>query len=272
VLKTENRQNTYFYNATNLSALTYYADQALITSIAAPLNAPAKRQQAGIVSALARYQPDLVLLDVPEKQFLWKLSWRSYFIYRYLLNNYYPFEKDGLIFGRKRSPDSELSAEQVELFTKALSRYDLGGIPSSWGRSHNTLAKQMRFVVRVQTLPKLYAMREKEGIYSATGNGAALEYAVSGMRIDGTEAGLLCFNLKLLAKENHLPLRVAWKDGEKNFSVTFQASSGKQIVPLDAFPTWIFAKDIQSIKIEPVISSEEAVSFSLSDLSFMQRN
>ena len=255
-VKEEVGEGQYFYNATVLSALYRYINRPLITSIFAPLNAPYKKQQRLIIEELEQKKPQLILLSVPG------YSWthtplRTYYLYRYIVDNYQPVEINGLFFGRLRNPQSAITPEGINILKKIFTAENLYRIPESWGRSKNSLAGEMSTVI--------------EGpVAGSQNNDSAYTFSLKEHNFDGMSGGLLVFYLNTDRRQT---FKIGWEgekeDSDKSFA-QFSANSGWQIVPLDTLPSWFFAGKIQNITIESI--SSKASPFTITKMSIAQRN
>jgi len=224
----------------------------------------------------------------------YSLALRTPLLYRYAVEKYIPFKIDEFIFmirpdQRDRlerliqrsdgdSPSNLIVGETEPLRLALLDRSfrvnNVESIPSSWGRSQRSLESVMQPVQDLGTLkPTLQDMKVLDGDrYQVTGAQPRLTYDVSSLNLEGWNAGLLKFDFTCQSRSRG-SFAIRWEsqtgDSKENI-IRLTPRNGTQIMPLDAAPRWLLAKEIKTITFEPL--ERVCTDFSLSHLSLHQRS
>jgi len=230
---------------------------------------------------------DLTYLDY------YSLALRTHLLYRYVAENYIPFKVDEFIFMIRpeyRDRLNQLTASQrsesgfssgvligdtealrLNLLDRAFRVANFEGIPSSWGRSLNSLP--VRKISDIPFNPTLQSIEHLGGDrYKVTGTNPTITLDLSSLKVNGRDSGLLAFDFAC-KKRSKGKLAIRWESvstpPDPDAIVRLTPRNGKQIVPLDAAPRWLLAKDIQTLKLEPF--DQACTEFSLSNFSLYQR-
>lgn len=165
------------------------------------------------------------------------------------------FEKAGI-----PCPDTK---ESLEIFDTLFPTDILHAFPSVLGRNPNAVLKGTTTIQTVTAKQK---------------NSAAVQIIPS-TPINGSEAGLLRFDLKLKNMDS-AEIVMTWTNGaapDAKNTLSFIAENGTMIVPADVFPRWILAESISEINLSAkTVSSEkdstqEPVAFQISSVEFISR-
>jgi len=226
------------------------------------------------------------------------LPLRTHLLYRYVAQNYIPFtlgrftmmvrpdQRDRVTQLATQPRNDEFPSDAVlantseirlSLLDKIFRVTNLGSIPSSWGRSMNSLQSRLepRQTISTQIQPALQGIKALGGDrYEVTGDKPALTYDLSTLNVQGRDAGLLGFQFACQQKSK-TRVGISWqvKGNPQPTSVTqfeMMLKKGPQLVPLDIFPRWLFGKDIQSLQFE-LFDPNSCQKFTLSDLKLYQR-
>jgi len=244
-----------------------------------------ERNSVPLAVALA----DLVYLDY------YSLALRTHLLYRYAVENYLPFKVDEFILmirPDQRDRLNKLNATQLSengfssnvligdtealrlnLLDRSFRVGNFEGIPSSWGRSLTSLPLQKVSDIPLEPKPILQAIESLGGDrYKVIGANPSITLDVSSLNLNGREAGLLAFDFTC-QKRSKGKLAIRWESAsaptDPEAVVKLTPRNGKQIVPLDAAPRWLLAKDIKTLKFEPF--DEACTEFSVSNFSLYQR-
>jgi hypothetical protein len=280
-----------YLDASGRHATYFYFDRPPPIESGSVYNLVTEKQQVRAVSALRRSRPPLVLVGGDNiAHDGGGISLRSHLLYRHLLlDTGYKVVKVGkhvwLINPEKLPRLAGLDVQFVSdaddragnPLLQAISPGDLSYIPASWGRSFESLEKQLRPVTKIRP--------QDRGSLNALDVTAAGEFIVQGVDphvrfdltkfgLDGREAGILAFDFSCKAAGPPPVLEVYWASGDKGESESavarFTGVDGRMLVPLDAFPSWLLAKRLRTLRFD-VQAKESCTSFRIENVQLLQR-
>lgn len=168
---------------------------------------------------------------------------------------------------------AQLSCNLMQL---ACSDEDLALLPTTWGRSASSLDKRMTTVHTFDTgRITLNKIRFGNGRYQPLGDSSYIEFHLAGATLNGKQAGLLSFDFTSNADKPARRMRISWLSDENKIcgpgqSLMMTATNGRQIVPLDGFPSWLNAKNISAIRIA-LDDDHKSGAFSIANTRLEQR-
>jgi hypothetical protein len=230
-----------YLDLTSQNARYFYLDRRPATAVTAPYNLAPVAQQKREAAALAETLPPLAVLDFGNNVHDGGgLALRSPILYRFVLDHYAPRMEDGIMVGLPRSGPPESAPEaELALFDQVFAVPDLQLIPVAWGRSWSSLKKRS---VEVRSLEKVPTRWEGDKVI----------WDISGLSLEGRDAGLLTFRFRCDGPNGMARMRVQWRgDGQEAFGPTaisrFEAREGQLVVPLDAYPRWALLKQPRAL-------------------------
>lgn len=278
-----------YLDLTSRNAQYFYLNRKPIIPVTAPYNIVSRKQQLEAISILKGNLPRLSLLEgdniVHDGG---GLSIRSHYLYRFIIEQYEPFDDNGFVIGLSKisitngdwgnisTPNNET---KMALFEKSFSHFkmNLEKLPASWGKSIGTLEKNM---VAVSDLTSIKPVLNDvdvtdENIFFVKGGDPYTWYDLSNISLAGKSAGLLKFDFECIAKHQSPVLQIFWWGDEQagafeEASILLSGSNGTLIVPLDASPRWLLLDHIKGIRID-LSNPEACTSYRIKNLSLHQR-
>jgi hypothetical protein len=253
---------TYF-DATNHIADYGFQGREIPVSVPAVYNASSTPVQLRVIDQLEEKKIPLVFVDRADLLFDGGTSsLRSYFIYKYLLENYSPFMDE---FGRawmiRKGEEDRLAdtpyqpasgQEKLDLLASKFWQQDLKGLPAAWGNSVQGLRTRMsnpRDVLKDGSIESVNDLQPlADGTWKVSGRDPYIVLSLP----EGTKGELLL--MELSQEVNDGSLRVFWENdlahefSDKN-SFSFTAGGSSYIVPVSAAPSWALSTGIQKIRI-----------------------
>ncbi|MDX2242969.1 MAG: hypothetical protein NW224_20000 [Leptolyngbyaceae cyanobacterium bins.302] len=252
-----------------------------------------KNQQLRTIQQVEARSIPLVVVLADPAFFFEPLALRTPLLYRYTVEHYIPFQVDEFVFmihpdrrDRLERLNNQLSTEfasgvligdreplQLSLLDRAFRVRTVEAVPSSWGRSLNSLQSSLRFVQDLSNLkPTLTDVEQVGGDrYRMTGANPRLTFDIASLNLNGWDTGLLLFDFNCKGRSKG-SFTIRW-DSQSNSSsdnaIQLTPYNGKQITPMDAAPRWLLAKGLQTITFEPKVDS--CSEFSLTNLQLYQR-
>lgn len=223
----------------------------------------------------------------------YSLSLRAPLLYRYAVEHFIPFQIDEFLFMIRPQYRDRLTRLQpslqgelpstlvtsdsaplrLSLLDRAFRVSNVSSVPTSWGRSLGSLKSVIDPVQDLATVrPSLQDMKAEGDRYQVTGASPRLTFDVSALKLAGQEAGLLAFDFSCKTGPKGM-FAVRWDlpgtDNSNNLMLV-TPRNGAQLMPLDAAPRWLLAKDIKTITFEPL--QNVCTDFSLKSLELYQRS
>jgi hypothetical protein len=226
--------------------------------------------------------PDVILADGGTS------AYRSHLLYRYLLARYVPVSVEGMIYMVRPDRLSRLAGygdaqnlfddgARLLLLDAVFRMKSIDELPVAWGRSLATLSPQLRQVQTIGPDLPLLLNSVKDiggGQYQIVGPAPSLTFDISRWNFNGREAGILTFAFSC-GNSNKKPLvEVFWgapATGPKEPTVVrLVAENGDLVVPLDAAPRWLLAKEISSLGFA-IADPAQCPEFSITNIQLWQR-
>ena len=154
---------------------------------------------------------------------------------------------------------------------------DLRAIPASWGRSFATLKRGMRQVHTISgdnPISLNSAVQLDRGKYLVNGDNPSVSFDISYSHLKGRDVGIVSFSFSCEGIGPPPEVTIHWSslnNAESELtSVRLEGRNGRMIVPIDAAPAWLLAKEIRSIRFG--ISDQKSCRvFSIQDVAFFRR-
>jgi len=278
-----------YLDLTSRNAQYFYLNRKPVIPVTAPYNMISYKQQVDAVSLLKNNLPRIALLEGENiTQDGGGLAIRNYHLYRFLLEQYEPFEDNGFIIGLSKESINRgdwgdvpmlSSIEKMVLFEKSFSgvKKNLEKLPVSWGGSINTLEKNMTIVADLTSVvPSLHDLTSSDvGTFTVTGGDPYTVYDLSGFSLSGKSAGFLKLDFECISKQRPPGLQVFWwgdeqSGGFEESSLLLSASNGTLLIPLDTSPRWMLLRQIMGLRID-LIDPASCGSYKIMNLSLHQR-
>lgn len=290
-----------YLDLSNRGAQHFYLGYPLPIQSGSTYNLIHTNQQLRALEKLEKNPPPVVLAFANSGYFDGgSAALRTHLLYRFAAEKYIPFAIDQFILlvrpdridrlknlNLDQSIGDEFPANglagttretQLRLLEKAFEVSFIDGLPSSWGRSLNSLQSQLRPVATMdeKTPITLHSLEQTDKHrYKITGTQPSLNLDLRALKLDGRDAGLLAFNFSCQSNSASPVLKVLWAsqtDGalNPNTAIQFKPKPGMQLVPLDAAPRWLLAKGISAVQValdDPSACTE----FTLKDIALFQR-
>jgi hypothetical protein len=239
-----------YYDFTNRNAHYVYFGRPVPARWSSPYYAADERAQMRTANELGTHRVPLLLLTASNiTHDGGTAALRAYWLYRYAIENYVPFRRDGYIFAVRRDlvGDARFArfidrdAPDVSLFEEAFGINDLANIPRAWGASEATLESALG--------------NERRSVHPAeSGDGVTRLDAQPG---DAERRTLPHFDLLRLRSEcatSEGVMRLTWSSRRgntlSNHALAFVAHSGTLLVPVGARPSWTLADAISDVSLE----------------------
>jgi hypothetical protein len=171
-------------------------------------------------------------------------AFRTYQIYRFLIQHYVPLVRSGKVFlvtPDLTDPSLSSPAEQLELLREVFEPASMERLPSAWGSSWSRLQK--RFVVGQQLSGK------DTGIL----NRSSMPLVLTNQTISGAKNDFLRIDFfSNLSPKARMEIEVRWISENGPSSARFVAGNGTNLIPLGVSPDWLLSKSISEVTIVPV--------------------
>ncbi len=253
-----------FIDLTNRSSLHYLLDKPPPIE-AAVYNLTNERQQARMVSKLLSNPPGYALAAsntiVHDGG---SISLRTHLLYRFVIENYLPLERDGAIWLRhiaqpaqsNNTPQSSLKPAELSLMTRAFAQRDLGALPRIWGEAWNKLRHQIRDARPIDLGVIALHDVKRTNVESLVSIGEDPFFVVdlNNANIVGAKAGILTMEFECDGQPKSPSLQVYWTnelvpEHTEEHSVFLKAVSGRLVIPLDSAPSWVLGGRTRSLRI-----------------------
>jgi hypothetical protein len=241
---------TPYYDFSNRNAHYVYFDRPVPTRWSSPYYLADERAQVRTAGELAERQVPLLLLSADNiAHDGGSAALRAYWLYRFVLANYLPFERDGYVFAVRKDLAREpgfagslpAPGADVALFEEAFAVTDLKSIPLAWGSSANALDRSFAPVRLDATILDL-------------GNGRT---GLAPASPPNDRAGLPRFDMLRLSLHCTRPvesMHLRWSAREygatSTYELAFAPASGMLLVPVGARPAWTLAEEISDVTLD----------------------
>jgi hypothetical protein len=245
-------------------------------------NIPSKAEQVRSVDDLKKAEIPLVLIS--SDNILHDggtLPLRSFWIYHYLIDNYYPFkgtaeniwmiQKDQI----DRLNDSKYHLgsfdEQLNLLETAFSQIQLYGLPSSWGESITSLENELIFLEDIFISENPVIKNGSEIVETRINNIGSTEIRIL-FSENMNYVDFLYIELNNNDCNGSIDISFGYPDKEKDNinAFTFAQFSEKYLIPLSASPRWILETQIREVIIDFNITG--SCEFSIDKIELYKRN
>ena len=289
-------EETYL-DATNRGAQYFFFERAQPIESAAVYNLVSRRAQERSIERLKLHQPPAVLLTSENKN--WDgggIALRSYALYRHLLldsrYSLVKFDKQLWLLNAKRAEEhlNELAQFGGRVITDPLERLilldgvvtskSLRRIPTAWGLSWDSLQPKVVQVAQIgsELIESTNQVKSTaDGAWVSTGGDSFLRFNLRRMNLTGQDAGLVVFDFQCLKPAGaDSEIEIFWqsdlqKEGALN-SLRFTAGgSGREVVPIDAFPGWLLASELTTLRIDIGRGSITCKEFRIGELKLYDR-
>ena len=187
-------------------------------------------------------------------------------------------EMNGLNFFLWQPTEDSAEKYKALLFQKAFSSTDLKKIPGAWGKSIDALKAKMKYFSTLsgESSKEHKVPGDQTLQYQVLSSDPYLTLSSPSKKVSGKDAGLLTFSYSCVDKKNEPIIRVSWWGDRDQApleyqSLKFSPLDGVNIIPLDAFPTWLNLSDVKGVKI--ALENPMACSHSLiKDVNLYQRS
>jgi hypothetical protein len=172
---------------------------------------------------------------------------------------------------------SDIDDEGGNPFVQVFTQGNLEFVPASWGRSFASLEKHLRPVTEIKPEQRLFqhaVEHTQVGEFVVRGPDPHVTFDISKLNLDGRDAGVLAFDFS--CKEAGPPpvLETYWSSAGKPESESavarFNGVDGRMLVPLDAYPTWLLARGIRTLRFD-VQAWESCSAFRIANIRLYQR-
>ncbi len=267
------KDETYL-DMTNRSSVYFHANRTPPMESAAIYNLVSEGQQKRAVQSIRKRKVAAVLIDADRMLFdNVTPSVRSHLVYRYIvmqpdfhyvrtrLGHSWLIRADRLSRIPTTMIDTVLSVQAApgHPLDSLMKQDQLFGIASSWGRSAHTLSRKSEEIARFshsEWLAMDSTHYNGDETYRLLGARPELAYDVRGRKLKGREAGLLSFDLVGVPPGRVCHIRVYWSakglPESEGTSMGMLARGGRNIVPLDAVPSWLLSDDLENIRLRVV--------------------
>lgn len=284
-------QETYL-DLTGRHATYFYFNRRPPIETGSVYNLVAEKQQVRAIASLRRQSPPVVLISADNiLHDGGPASLRANLLYRFILLDlgYKVVKTDNLVW-LVRSDRVERLPKDMETSVSSLNDDatnpvhdvfrvpNMGNIPASWGRSAASLEARMQ---KVRSLPDSASpvlasvAREASGVYRVTGDDPHITFDISAWKLAGRDAGILAFDFECEAAGSAPVLEIYWAtdvNAESELTVTrFDGKDGRLLVPMDAAPAWLLARELRRIRFD-VRASDSCRMFRIGNIAFLQRH
>jgi hypothetical protein len=256
-------EETYF-DTTNHNADYGFQGRLIPVAVPAIYNASSLSVQNRIIDQLEEKQIPLALLSAENIQHDGgPISIRNYAVYKYLLDNYLPFQDEfGHIWMIRKGEEGRLDGtnykvgsdeENLALLSSVLWQKDLAGLPAAWGNSLESLQDRMtnpQDILKKGMIESTHSLQKLEnGDWQVSGPDPYLVIALP----PDAHGDLLLIDTS--QKITGGPMQVFWESNQApklqdSDNIVFQTNSSKFILPLSSAPSWYLSDHLQKIRID----------------------
>lgn len=258
-----------YLDLTNRQAHYFYLDLAVPMQSGAVYNLPGEAMQLRALEKTISSQVPIVLVDA--NNILHDggpVSLRSYLFYREYILNYVPVFINDFVFlvEKGRVPFisnlvrvGKIKAEfaSLELLNSIFAKPNLALLPVAWGKSFTALESKLTGHISLDASPKtMRNLKNVDGWFVPERQDPAIVFNISGLGINGRDAGMLHFDFTCQSKTSKpVMLEVYWKPSlqqevDETTVVRFLAEDGKVVVPMDISPKWLLADKIDKLRVD----------------------
>ncbi len=279
-----------YLDLTNRNTDYFYLGYKPPIEVGAIYNLVSEGQQYRAIRTLDKRPPPVVLASADNVLHDGgTAAYRSHLLYRYVVERYIPIRIDGFIYLVRPdrmarvaefadTKDATTDEYRKSLLDCVFRMAFIEELPVSWGRSLKTLRAKMRLVKSIQPgSPRfLHSVRDDgEGNYSVVGPDPYILLDISDWKLNGSDAGMLSFNFTCKGRSSKPQLEIYWGSkatglGESTV-VRFVAENGPLLVPLDAAPRWLQAKEINRLRFD-IADPAPCKTFAITNIQLWQRN
>ena len=279
-----------YLDLTNRNTHYFYLGYKPPIEAGAVYNLVSEDQQYRAIQTLEKEPPPVVLASADNVLHDGgTAAYRSHLLYRYVVERYIPIRIDGFIYlvrpdrmGRVAefadAKDAMTDEYRKNLLDIVFRMAFIEELPVSWGRSLKSLKTKMLLVKSIQPgSPQfLHSVRDDGGgNYSVTGPDPYVVFDISDWKLNGSDAGMLTFNFTCMGASSKPQLKIYWGSNatgpNESTMVRFVAEDGPLLVPLDAAPRWLQAKEINSLRFD-IADPASCKAFAITNIQLWQRN
>ena len=271
-----------YLDLTGHTADYFYLQRPPALRVSTPYNLVPVREQRRAIDKLSLSPPSVALLEAANLDFDGgTLALRAPLMFRFVLDTYQPYERDGVVLGRLRDgargapPRAE---SELALLDRIYAARHLQWIPVAWGRSLDSLAHKMDLVVGLLDASphSTHDLAPDGAAWRVTGVDPYLSYDVSAYAIAPAQAGLLKFDFACTKRAAPPRLQVFfWGDAQggptESGSFYFNAADGTMIVPLDAYPRYLNLATLRGLRFD-LDNAEACSAISIGNVGLYQRH
>jgi hypothetical protein len=264
-----------YFDFTNRNAHYVYFERPPATRWSAPYYLADERAQVRTASELAAQRVPLLLLKASNIEHDGgTAALRAYWLYRFVLTEYVPFEREGFIFAVHRDLTqqpgfarfvSRSAMSHLALFEQAFASTDLERLPEAWGASERTL--EHSFTASRLEARAVDSIGGPTVITPATDSAGRAELP----RFDMLRLEMRCAGAGQLRHRMQLRWRARSQDKSSEHEIAFTATSGVLLIPLGARPAWILADEITRVTVETNDTQAEGGACVVARATWMQR-
>jgi hypothetical protein len=264
-----------YYDMSNRNAHYVYLGRPIPAEWSSPYYLADDRAQQRVVAELSSGKVPLFLLKANNIEHDGgSAALRAYWLYRFVLSYYVPFRLNGFIFA-VRSDDAQKDSfksfsamdpqQRVELFNEAFAVQNLRAIPLSWGKSYGALKSRLE-TSHLQLEPSIgedgTILLNPIKMLKSNKNAEGSCYDMLRLRLDcdntSKNEAQLSRKTDIHRGSDTKPAEteafLSWKGLYRGSVITgesrFSASSGTLLVPIGAYPSWMFSERQPKIRLK----------------------
>jgi hypothetical protein len=255
------RPGETYLDLTGRQANYFYLNMPVPVSYGASWLAANAVLQEQLLSQIKSQQAPVVWLGPSPFRDADAIPFRTYKIYRFLMQHYVPLVRSGkffLVIPDRADPALSSSGEQLELLREVFEPISMERLPSAWGSSWSRL--QRRFTIGQQL------SETDTGILNRSSKPLVLtNQAISGAQNDFLKIDFFTN----LSSKSKMEIEVSWTSENGPRSARFVASNGTNLIPLGVSPDWLLSKKISDVTVAPVSPPAE-LKYAVRNAQFFQ--
>jgi hypothetical protein len=255
------RPGERYLDLTGRQANYFYLNMPVPVSYGASWLAANAVLQEQLLSQIKSQQAPVVWLGPSPFRDADAIPFRTYKIYRFLMQHYVPLVRSGkffLVIPDRADPALSSSGEQLELLREVFEPISMERLPSAWGSSWSRL--QRRFTIGQQL------SETDTGILNRSSKPLVLtNQAISGAQNDFLKIDFFTN----LSSKSKMEIEVSWTSENGPRSARFVASNGTNLIPLGVSPDWLLSKKISDVTVAPVSPPAE-LKYAVRNAQFFQ--
>lgn len=255
-------------------------------------NLVGERQQLRAIASLRKEQPPIILLSADNLTHDGgPVSLRANLLYRYvmLMRDYKVVKIDNYVWLIRNDRVERIAGLNIKSITEVddapsnvihdvFREKNLESIPASWGRSSASLESKMHHIREITkdiqiTLNSVVQVGNSG--FRVNGENPFVRFDISGWHLSGRNAGIVSFDFTCDKIGPSPKIEIYWASSENAESeltvVRLEGRNGHLIVPMDAAPAWLLAKNILSIRFD-VQDQNSCSVFKIENVNFFQRH